>query len=225
MDVCGEKIDDCRLWWTIDRAAKCVLGWTLGDRGTQTAERRDTQLPHAAHLLLATDFWHPDAKIFNQANPVQGKAHTFTIESLNNRTRGYLARRKRRPHHDSKSKENLTASSLFFLIRKGGGALVPAPQSISIEQSPIRHPSSPFTHMAGGFERDTLPPGFFSTRFHPLTKSVPDDANDLNSRKTTRRPAPGLPPAGNCPHPLAACRQRGQANLARLSNNQAAKKN
>ena len=53
-----------------------VLGWTLGDRGTETAERLAAQLPHAPQVKFATDFWHPYAKIFGGQNHVQGKAHT-----------------------------------------------------------------------------------------------------------------------------------------------------
>ena len=90
------KKDDCWLWWAVDRASQSVLGWTLGDRGTETAERLAAQLPHAPQVKFATDFWHPYAKIFCGQNHVQGKAHTFTIESLNNRIRCYLARLKRR---------------------------------------------------------------------------------------------------------------------------------
>lgn len=132
MDVYRQKKDDCWLWWAVDRAAKRVLGWTLGDRGTETAERLDAQLPHAPHLIFATDFWHPYAKIFSQANHVQGKAHTFTIESLNNRIRCYLARLKRKTHSYSKSKVNLAASILFFIAKKCGGELVPESQSIPV---------------------------------------------------------------------------------------------
>ena len=110
----------------MDRASKCVLGWTLGDRGTATAARLEAPLPHAAHVTFATDFWHPYGKIFRQDHHVQGKAHTFTIESLNNRIRCYLARLKRRTHSDSKSQENLAASSLFFIVKKCGGELMPA---------------------------------------------------------------------------------------------------
>ena len=130
MDVCREKKAGCWLWWAVDRASKRVLGWTLGDRGTATAQRLDAQLPHAAHLTFATDFWHPYGKIFAQDRHVQGKAHTFTIESLNNRIRCYLARLKRRTHSYSKSMENLAASILFFIIQKCGGQLVPATRSI-----------------------------------------------------------------------------------------------
>ena len=132
MDVCGEKKDDCWLWWAIDRASKRILGWTLGDRGTETAERLEAQLPRAAHLIFASDFWPPYAKIFCAENHVQGKAHTFTIESLNNRIRCYLARLKRKTHSYSKSKVNLAASILLFIVRKCGGELVPAPASIPI---------------------------------------------------------------------------------------------
>ena len=132
MDVYRQKKDDCWLWWAIDRATKRILGWTLGDRGTETAERLDAQLPHAAHVIFATDFWHPYGKIFGQAHHVQGKAHTFTIESLNNRIRCYLARLKRKTHSYSKSKANLAASILLFIVRKCGGELVPAPLSIPV---------------------------------------------------------------------------------------------
>lgn len=90
-------------------------------------ERLDAQLPHAAHIVFATDLWHPYGKIFGAARHVQGKAHTFTIESLNNRIRCYLARLKRRTHSYSKSQSNLAASILFFIAQKCGGELVPAP--------------------------------------------------------------------------------------------------
>ena len=82
------------------------------------------QLPHAAHIKYASDFWHPYANIFCGQKHVQGKAHTFTIESLNNRIRCYLARLKRKTHSYSKSKANLAASILLFLVRKCGGELI-----------------------------------------------------------------------------------------------------
>ena len=132
MDVYRQKKADCWLWWAIDRASKRILGWTLGDRGTETAERLEAQLPHAAHLIFATDFWHPYAKIFCGENHVQGKAHTFTIESLINRIRCDLARLIRKTHSYSKCRVNLAASILRFIVRKCGGELVSAPLSIPI---------------------------------------------------------------------------------------------
>lgn len=125
MDFYRQKKDDCWLWWALDRASKSILGWPLGDRGTETAERLAAQLFHAAHLKFATDFWPPYGKIFGDQNHVQGNAHTFTIESLNNRSRCYLARRKRRTHNDRKSKAKLAASIPFFIVNKCGGKLVP----------------------------------------------------------------------------------------------------
>src|SRR5208282_5589665 len=38
MKIAQEKSDGW-LWWAVDRASQSVLGWTLGDRGTETAER------------------------------------------------------------------------------------------------------------------------------------------------------------------------------------------
>jgi hypothetical protein len=51
---------------------------------------------------------------------------------LNHRIRCYLARLKRRTHNDSKSKENLAASILFFIVIKCGGELALKTQSIPI---------------------------------------------------------------------------------------------
>ena len=132
MDLYRQKKAACWLWWAVDRASKRVLGWTLGDRGTATAERLDAPLPHAPHLTFATDFWHPYGKIFGQDHHVQGQAHPFTIESLNHRIRCDLARLKRRTHSDSKSRENLAASILYFIIQKCGRELGPELKSISV---------------------------------------------------------------------------------------------
>ncbi len=49
----------CWLWWAFDLATKKVCGWTLGDRGAETACCLDAQLPHAAPITFCTDFWHP----------------------------------------------------------------------------------------------------------------------------------------------------------------------
>lgn len=106
------------LWRAIDRASKKICGWALVDRSTQTAQRLDAQLPHADHITYCTDVWHPYGKIFEAKQHLQGKAHTFTIESHNNRIRVYLARLRRKTHCYSKSLLNLSASILFYLISK-----------------------------------------------------------------------------------------------------------
>ena len=118
VDLRGAKKTACWLWWAIDRATKKVCGWTLGDRGTQTAGRLDAQLPHAGHITFGTDFWHPYGLIFSAHRHLQGKAHTFTIESHNNRIRVYLARLRRKTHCSSKKLANLAASILFYLLCK-----------------------------------------------------------------------------------------------------------
>ena len=106
------------MWWAIDRATKKVCGWTLGDRGTETARCLAAQLPRAAHITFCTDFWHPYGLIFAQSRHLQGKAHTFTIESHNNRLRVYLARLRRKTHCYTKKLANLAASILFYLLKK-----------------------------------------------------------------------------------------------------------
>ena len=112
------KKEACWLWWAVDRASKKICGWALGDRSAQTAERLDAQLPHAPPLIFCTDFWHPYGQIFGGHRHLQGKAHTFTIESCNNRIRVYLARLRRKTHCYSKSLTNLTASILLYLLKK-----------------------------------------------------------------------------------------------------------
>lgn len=90
----------------------------MGDRGADTARCLDAQLPHAAHITFCTDFWHPYGLIFAQHSHLQGKAHTVTIESHNNRIRVYLARLRRKTHCHTKKLGNLAASILLNLLRK-----------------------------------------------------------------------------------------------------------
>lgn len=118
LDLRRPKKTACWLWWAVDRATKKICGWTLGDRGTETARRLAAQLPHAAHITFCTDFWHPYGLIFAQHRHLQGKAHTFTIESHNNRLRVYLARLRRKTHCYTKKLANLAASILFYLLKK-----------------------------------------------------------------------------------------------------------
>ena len=118
MDLCGPEKTACWLWRAVDRAPKKICGWTLGDRGAETARRLDAPLPHADHITFCTDFWHPYGLIFAGQRHPQGKAHTFTIESQNNRLRVYLARRRRKTHCDTKKLAHLAASILYYLLEK-----------------------------------------------------------------------------------------------------------
>ena len=97
-NLCRSKKEAGWLWWAVDRDSKKVCDWAPGDRGTQSAQRLDAQLPHAAHIPFRTDFRHPCGQIFASAQHLQGKAHTFTIESGNNRIRIYLACLRRKTH-------------------------------------------------------------------------------------------------------------------------------
>ena len=112
------KKDFCWLWWAIDRASKQVCGWALGDRSTATAQQLFSQLPCGDHLTFGTDYYAPYAEIVQAHHHLQGKAHTFTIESWNARLRHYLARRHRKTHCYSKSQEMLRHSIQLFLAVK-----------------------------------------------------------------------------------------------------------
>lgn len=128
MDLRGLKKTACGLGWAVDRVTRQVCGWTLGDRGTETARRLAAPLPHAAHSTFRTDFWHPCGLIFARHRHLQGKAHTFTPGSHNNRRRIDLARLRRKTHCDTRKPAHLAASILFHLPNKS--------QSIPSEQSP-----------------------------------------------------------------------------------------
>ena len=126
MDSCGPKKTAC--WWrAIDRAPKKIRGWTLGDRRTQTARCLDAQLPHGTHITSCTDFWHPYGLIFARHRHLQGKAHTFAIESHNSRLRVDLARLRRKTQCSTKKLANLAASILFYFLTES--------ESIPDEQS------------------------------------------------------------------------------------------
>jgi hypothetical protein len=108
------------------------LGWTLGDRGTQTAERLAAQLPHAPQVKFATDCWHPYAKIFGGQNHVQGKAHTFTIESLNN-PHPVLLGPPQAPDAQLQQVQGKSGRQLrFFIVNQCGGKRVSKTQSIPV---------------------------------------------------------------------------------------------
>jgi IS1 family transposase len=125
MDLCGSKKTQVWLWRAIDRVTKKVCGWALGNRGAETAKRLAAQLPFGGHITYCTDFWHPYGTLFEGHGHLQGKAHTFTIESHNNRIRCYLARLRRKTHCYSKKLANLAASILYYLINKGIQTSIP----------------------------------------------------------------------------------------------------
>ena len=106
----GKKVF-CWLWWAIDRVTKCICGWALGDRSTQTAQNIFAQLPRGDHLTYCTDYWAPYAEVFRNHHHLQGKAHTFPIESWN-------ARLRRKTHCYSKSRAMLQFSIRLFLSEK-----------------------------------------------------------------------------------------------------------
>ncbi|MDR0274950.1 MAG: hypothetical protein LBI48_06365 [Burkholderiaceae bacterium] len=92
----GIKKNATWLWWAIDRAARAILGWALGDRDTQTARALGAQIPGGHLIAYHTDPWQCDQAIFPRQQHIQGKAHTHHIESMNNKLRCCLVRLRRK---------------------------------------------------------------------------------------------------------------------------------
>lgn len=81
-------------------------------------QRGPERQPAAWTRSFRTDFWHPDGLIFARHRNRQGQAHTFTIESHNNRLRGYLARLRRKTLCYANRLANLAASILRYRLKK-----------------------------------------------------------------------------------------------------------
>lgn len=125
MELCRLKKQPIWLWWAIDRASHQIVGFALGERGTQTAKVLQPQLPADPHIHYCTDAHAPYKAIIKAQQHTIGKAHTHHIESLNNKLRWYLARLGRKTHAYSKSADALLHSLLFVWHRKFGAVLKP----------------------------------------------------------------------------------------------------
>ena len=130
MELCGRKKSAIWLWWAVDRATKRVLGWVLGDRDTPAAQALGAQIPRGPSIAYASDHYTCYNHIFPRGQHIKGKAYTYTIESMNNRLRCYLARLRRKTHCYSKSTDNLRDSLLFVFKRRMDCPLVPQTSSI-----------------------------------------------------------------------------------------------
>ena len=125
MELCRLKKQPIWLWWAIDRTSHQIVGFALGDRGTQTAKVLQPQLPTDKHIHYCTDAHRPYKSIIKAEQHMISKAHTHHIESLNNKLRWYLARLGRKTHAYSKSAVALLHSLLFVWQRKFGTVLKP----------------------------------------------------------------------------------------------------
>ena len=134
MELCRLKKTPAWLWWAIDRATCQVLGWALGDRDTRAARALRAQIPRGPHIKYRTDHWRCYSAIFPGEQLIQGKAHTHTIESMNNKLRCYLARLRRKTHCYTKSVENLKASLLFIWQARFGCPLLPSTSEITVQR-------------------------------------------------------------------------------------------
>ena len=98
----------------------------MGDRNACSASVLGAQIPRGPAITYTSDFWRDYNGLFPDGRHLQGKAHTYTVESMNNQLRCYLARLRRKTHCYSKSLANLRDSLLLVFQRKLGCKLVPA---------------------------------------------------------------------------------------------------
>ena len=87
MELCGLEKKPIWLWWAIDRRTHRIAAWALGDRGAQTAQVLQQQLPEGTHIEFCTDYHKPYVKILANRQHRVGKAHTHHVESMNNKLR------------------------------------------------------------------------------------------------------------------------------------------
>ena len=74
MELCGLKKQPIWLWWAIDRRTHRIAAWALGDRGAQTAQVLQQQLPEGTHIEFCTDYHKPYVKILANRQHRVGKA-------------------------------------------------------------------------------------------------------------------------------------------------------
>jgi insertion element IS1 protein InsB len=111
----SKKEQKCWVWLAVDRAKRTILTVRLGTRGLKNAWELIRRLPPSA--LFFTDYWQVYPVVLAGCRHIQGKAHTYTVESKNGQLRHYLARLKRRTLCYSKS-IHMLALSLLLLNEK-----------------------------------------------------------------------------------------------------------
>jgi insertion element IS1 protein InsB len=91
------------------------LGFEVGDRSELTCDKLYKKLACYKIKLFCTDNWEAYRIVIPEDKHIISKAETSYIEGINNITRCYLARFKRKSHTYSKSIDNIIFSlNLLF---------------------------------------------------------------------------------------------------------------
>lgn len=106
----GSKKQKCWLWIAISRANKCILGFVLGSRSTNTLRMLYEKIKDVSAMYYHTDNHGPYRKVLPEEKHRVYRGCTNTIEGINSGIRHYLARFRRRSKCYSKSIGMLEAS-------------------------------------------------------------------------------------------------------------------
>ncbi|MFC1659501.1 IS1 family transposase [Pseudomonadota bacterium] len=97
------------------RASRKIIAFEIGSRGAKPFKKLLAQLNKYDVRLFTADSWRVYRKLIPENKLVQSKKQTYTVESMNNKVRHYLARFRRRTCCYSKSVLMVEMSLLFFL--------------------------------------------------------------------------------------------------------------
>ena len=104
----------------VDRHTRRILSFRLGDRRSATLKTLLWQTP-AKPDVYYTDYYAAYSEVIPANKLVQGKAHTFTVESKNSQLRHYLRMLNRKTKCYPKSFKTLNAALALIIQRINEG--------------------------------------------------------------------------------------------------------
>ncbi len=93
------------------------MGFEIGDRSEQTAEKLYEKIKGIGAKYYCTDHWEAYKCVLPEGKHIASKAETYTIEGLNSKVRHFMARFHRRTFCYSKSVD-MISYSLNLLFHK-----------------------------------------------------------------------------------------------------------
>ena len=92
-----------------------MLAYEIGSRGVAPLKKLLNKIAPIECEYYASDYWKAYPQVIPRSKLVQSKAETYTVEGVNSRLRGCLARLNRRTKRYSKSLKALS-DAIFLLL-------------------------------------------------------------------------------------------------------------
>jgi len=70
------------IWIAVDRYAKELVNFTIGNRSAKTGKELWKGIKNRAKRFIATDYWKPYESFVPKKKHIQSKVHTFTVEGI-----------------------------------------------------------------------------------------------------------------------------------------------